>query len=222
MMKIIISLCLLLIFSFSVYAQNDNAVCGKVTAFNKYPVKGVKVTAKKSKAATSTDAEGKYCVIVKPNDKISFKADGFDSAQKKVSDSNQINTNLVFKEGKKNIDLAVGYGYMNREDLLYAVNNLSEENNNFSDFTDIFNLVKGRFPGVTIRSGDSGQQVVIRGGGVTRDVSALYVVDGVVVADISNISPFDVSSIDVLKDGAAAIYGTRGSNGVLIIKTKSR
>lgn len=221
-MKTIVSLFLLLITSLSIHAQNDNAVCGKVTAFNKYPIKGAKVVAKKSKAATSTDENGKYCVIVKPNDKISFKADGFDPALKKVTKGKELNTNLVFKEGKKNVDLAVGYGYMSREDLLYAVNNLSDENNNFSDFTDIFNLIKGRFPGVTIRTEGSAPRVVIRGGGITRDVAALYVVDGVVVNDISNISSFDVSSVDILKDGAAAIYGTRGSNGVVIIQTKNK
>lgn len=216
----------LLFFGFtviSVYSQNDQAICGKVTAFNKYPVNGVKVSAKKSKASTNTDAEGKYCIVVKPKDKITFKADGFEPAMKKITNEKEIKVNMVFKEGQKNIDLAVGYGYMEKEDLLFAVNNLSEENNNFGDFTDIFNLIKGRFPGVTIRAGSDGnQKIVIRGGGVTREVAALYVLDGVVVQDISSLSPFDVASIDVLKDGAAAIYGARGSNGVVLIKTKNK
>lgn len=207
----------------SLLAQNNQVVCGKVTAFNKYPVNGVKVYAKKSGGATNTDSNGGFCVVAKDNEKITFKADGFETTYKKVAEEDSVNVNLIFRESRKNIEKAVGYGYMKEEDLLYAVNNLSAENNNFGDFTDIFNLIKGRFPGVVIRTDINGNQsVVIRGGGIANNVTALYVVDGVVVDNILSISPFDVAAIDVIKDGGSSIYGARGSNGVVLITTKSK
>jgi len=223
MARLLITFFLSGMLNFQANIGNDPVMCGQVTAFNKYPIKGARIYAKKSKASTTTDESGNYCVVIKPKDKITFKADGFETSSKKTSDEEKINTNLIFKKGTKNVEIAVGYGYMKKEDLLYAVNNLSDENNNFSDFTDIFNLIKGRFPGVTIRNEQGGSPiVVIRGGGVANNVAALYVLDGVVVQDIAGISPNDVASIDVLKDGAAAIYGTRGSNGVVLITTKSK
>ncbi|MGB3465087.1 MAG: TonB-dependent receptor plug domain-containing protein [Cyclobacteriaceae bacterium] len=219
---IVLIIALMTVHSFS-SAQNSDVVCGRVTAFNKYPVNGVKVSAKKSGAAANTGIDGKYCLVAGKNDKITFKADGFETSSKKIGEEDSVSINLVFKEGKKNIEKAVGYGYMQREDLLFAVNNLSEENNNFGDFTDIFNLIKGRFPGVVIRTDVNGNQaVVVRGGGIANNVTALYVLDGVVVDNIASISPFDVAAIDVLKDAGAAIYGSRGTNGVVLITTKSK
>ncbi|MBA7565366.1 TonB-dependent receptor P39 [subsurface metagenome] len=113
-------------------------------------------------------------------------------------------------------ELAVGYGYINEEDLLYAASHLEQENNDFCNYANIFDLIKGRFSGVTV----SGNNVYIRGSGsFTGQIQALYILNGIETSTIDWISPCQITSIDILKDSNAAIYGSRGGNGVVIINT---
>ncbi|MBE9509632.1 MAG: TonB-dependent receptor plug domain-containing protein, partial [Bacteroidetes bacterium] len=113
-------------------------------------------------------------------------------------------------------ELAVGYGYINEEDLIYAASHLEQENNDFCNYANIFDLIKGRFSGVTV----SGNNVYIRGSGsFTGQTQALYILNGVETGSIDWISPCQIKSIDILKDSNAAIYGARGGNGVVIINT---
>lgn len=86
----------------------------------------------------------------------------------------------------------------------------------------MFSLIRGRFPGVQIGTGSSGGEAIfIRGQkSMTGNNEAVYVVDGIRVADVSFVNPCEMSSIDILKDGGAAIYGSQGANGVVVIETK--
>ncbi len=120
-------------------------------------------------------------------------------------------------DSKKNRELAVGYGYINEADLTYAVSHLEQQNNEYCNFLNIFDLISGRFAGVTV----SGNAIYIRGlTSINGSNVALYVVDGVITSTIGDITPCDVKSINVIKDGMAAIYGSRGSNGVVVIETR--
>ena len=217
--------CILLSSIFSnAYAQLNAEACGKISAFNKYPLKGVEVEAKKSQSSTTTDAEGKYCLPVKKNDKITVKADGFETGYKKVSSTDEANINLIYKPNDQSYATVVSKGYMAEDDLKYAVNHLSSENNNFSEYTNIFTLITSRFPGVTVGTDNNGNGTVIvrNARSMMNDPGALYVVNGVVVPSIAQINPADVATIDIVKDSGASVYGIRGANGAVVITTKSK
>lgn len=207
-----------------VVGQNKTEACGKVSAFNKFPLKGVEVMAKRSKSMTATDENGKYCVPVFKNDRLTVKAVGFETSSQKVDAGGEKNINLVFKPGQKSFESVVDRGYMDAGDLKFAVNELLAENNNFSEYTTIFTLITSRFSGVEVRTDNFGNGIVIIRGpsSFLNDPGALYVVNGVVVPSIQEISPADVASIEIVKDGGATIYGIRGANGAVVIKTKSK
>jgi len=87
---------------------------------------------------------------------------------------------------------------------------------NAETYTNIYDYLRGRIPGVEI----VGTSIRIRGINTTGNTDALIILDGMEVSDISDINPLDVKSVEVLKDAAATMYGVRGANGVVIIKTK--
>ena len=85
----------------------------------------------------------------------------------------------------------------------------------------MFDLIQGQFPGVIVE----GNQIIVRGSKTiygTESDAALLVVDGMIVStqDFANLSPLDVQSVDVLKDGSSSVYGSRGANGVVLVETK--
>ena len=184
----------------------------------------MKVIAKKSKAAIGTDSLGRFSIVCQKNDVLLFKANGFYPVRKSVSGRDSVYVNMVFKGGEKNEEYALAYGLMDKDDLLYAVSHLSENNNDFSNYRDVYHLIQGKCPGVTIQYDNNGYpKIYIRGpNSVNADNTALYVVDGMPVNDLSYLSVQDIKSIDVIKDGSAAQYGTQGSNGVVIITTKNK
>lgn len=205
----------------STYAQT-RVVYGKLTAFNKYPIQNIEVRTKRSKATVKSDSLGMFSIVTNEEDRITIKPKAFKTVVRKVdADTDTLFINLIFIDTKSNRDIATGYGYISQQDLNYAISHLTQENNEFCNYTNIFDLIKGRFPGVTVQRTATGGAIYIRGvTSVNMSNEALYVVDGGPTMDISYIHPCDIRSIDVLKDASAAIYGTRGSNGVVVIETK--
>jgi len=199
------------------YSQN-RAIYGELTVFNTYPVKGVEVFAKKAKTAVMSDSLGRFSIVCQKNDIINIKPKTFKSVTRKVGpDTDTLFINLLFIDSKANRQLCIGYGYVNQTDLLYGVNHLEQENNDFCNYSNIFDLIKGRFSGVAVTGGN----VYIRGpSSFVGPTQALYIVDGTAVNSIDWIQPCQIRSIDILKDSSAAIYGSRGGNGVVIIETK--
>ena len=134
----------------------------------------------------------------------------------------EIDLNLIFRDTPTNRELATGMGYIKEDQLTYALANLESENNDFCNYTNVLSLIQGKFSGVEVKdTGGGGVGVFIRG---TKSIEgsneALYVVDGIQVTDIAFVVPCDMRSINILKDGAAAMYGSRGANGVVVIETK--
>lgn len=184
-------------------------------------MKDVSIKTKKSNQETMSDFLGKFEVRVSPGDVVTFEADGFKPFSYKVNGADSVSINLIFKGREQDILVAVGNGYVKKEDLVFAVSNLQQENSEFSNFSNIFDLIRGRFPGVEVINSAGGSSLLIRGtNSLTLSSEPLYIVDGIPVTDISNIEPVTVRSIDVLKDAAAAYYGSRGTNGVIIIQTR--
>lgn len=219
--KLTILLLGLILVSGPIQAQT-RVVYGKITAFNQYPLQNIQVKTKKSKAMVRTDSLGMFSIVALEEDRLIIKTKAFMTVVRKVdADTDTVNINLVFIDTKSNRELATGYGYINSQDLNYAVNHLEQENNEFCNYSNIFELLIGRFPGVTVSRTATGGAVYIRGGSsINMSNEALYVVDGGVTTNIDYIHPCDIRSINVLKDAGASIYGTRGSNGVVVIQTK--
>ncbi len=216
-MKQIITVLTGVFLATSVFAQN-RVVHGKLTVFNTYPIQNVEVTAKKAKTAITSDSLGQFSIVCFENDIIKIKPKTFWPVNKKIGpDTDFLLINLLFIDTKSNRELAVGYGYINEEDLIYAVNHLEQENNDFCNYANIFDLIRGRFSGVMVRGGN----IYIRGSGsFSGQTQALYIVNAVATSSIDWIQPCQIKSIDILKDSNAAIYGTRGGNGVVLIETR--
>lgn len=209
---------IMIILASTVFAQT-RVVTGTLTVFDTYPVKNVEVSSKKAQATTMTDSLGQFSLVCLENDVIKVKPKAFNPVRKKVyADTESVTINLQFIDSEENKQMAVGYGHVSEEDLTYGISQLENENNEFCSYSDIYDLIRGQLSGVTVHGSD----IYVRGGmnsftpGATM---ALYVVDGQTVRDLECIQPCQVRSINVLKDSNAAIYGTRGGNGVILIET---
>jgi TonB-dependent SusC/RagA subfamily outer membrane receptor len=199
-------------------SAQTRVIYGKLTAFNHYPVQNIRVESRKGKTSVLSDSLGEFSIVCMDEDVIRIRAKTFQPLTRKVGpDTDSLKLNLVFLNTRKNREIAVGYGYMNQEDLTFAVGHLQQDNSEYCNYRDIYELIIGRFAGVTVENG----QVIVRGRQTfLGSDEALYVVDNVIVNTISWISPCEVSTIDIIKDASAAIYGSRGANGVVIIETK--
>ena len=219
-MKYFLILVSTIFISISAQAQT-RVVNGKITAYNSFPVMNVEVTSKKAKATTVSDALGNFAIVCNEKDMIMIKPKAFRPVTKKVSGvEDTLKINLVFIDTKKNRELALSSGYLTETNLNYAVSNLAEENNDFCKYTDIYALLRSECTGITI----SNSGVITVRGGKTSFTSgangALIVVDGQPTGVIDGIMPCIVKSVNVLKDSDAAIYGSRGGAGVVVITTK--
>lgn len=201
------------------YAQNT-VINGKLTAYNTFPVMNVEITSKKAKATTMSDSLGHFSIVCQEKDVVMIKPKGFQAVNKKVNnETDSLNINLVFVDTKKNRELAVNSGYLTETNLNYAVAHLQEENNDYCKYTDIYTLLTGTL-GSSITISNSGQ-IYVRGGNTSFSgmEEALIIVDGQPVSSYDWITPCIVRSVKLLKDSDAAIYGSRGGNGVLVITT---
>lgn len=113
----------------------------------------------------------------------------------------------------------IGYGAVPKDNLTGSVSKVKLKTADMT-YDNIYEYLRGRVPGVVIGPGDP-PSIIIRGKGTINSATdPLILVDGVEVSDISLISPSDVESVEVIKDGTSAIYGVRGANGVILITTK--
>ena len=204
----------------SIVHSQTRVVHGQLTAFNDFPVKNVEISSKKANATTTTDAFGQFSLVCLENDIIKVKSKAFKLIQKRVNaDTESVRMNLKFTDTDANRKMAVGYGHIDKKDLTYAMSHLDNENQEFCSYSNIFDLIRGQLSGVSVRGGE----IYIRGGNNScypEATMALYVVDDQPVRSLGWIQPCQIKSIDVLKDSNAAIYGVRGSNGVVLIETK--
>lgn len=215
----IVACCLLFT---SVSIAQTRVVHGVLTAFNKYPVANIEVVAKKSKSSTMSDSLGNFSIVCKEKDQIKIKAETFKTVSRNIDkDTDSILVNMVFMDSKKNRALAAEYGFMKKKDLTYAAEHMQQDNNEYCNFANVYELLKGRFPGVTVDGTSGSYRVFVRGAQSINSTSeVLFVLDGTSGANIDGLNPCNIKSISVIKDGMAAMYGTRGSNGVILIETK--
>ncbi|MCW2121032.1 SusC/RagA family TonB-linked outer membrane protein [Flavobacterium sp. 7A] len=217
----------LLLSSFGVIqAQKLQTIEGKITG-DGGPLPGVSVIVKDSKGkSTITDIDGNYQIQAKDNDILSFSYIGFISQNAKVNGRTTISINL--KESVNELDniVVVGYGTQRKKEVTGAVSRVKQEDVAKSATADLGSALQGLIAGVNVTSssGDPGAEANIQIRGLSSVLGSnrpLYVVDGIPYDINPNISMNEIETIDVLKDAAsAAIYGTRGSAGVILITTK--
>ena len=115
----------------------------------------------------------------------------------------------------------VGYGTTDKDNLTYAVSSLNPDEAETSSYTNMYDYLRGKVPGVYVGPENSMSSVVVRGvGSLNGSTVPLVLVDGVEVNDLDAVTPYDVYSVSVLKDASTSIYGVRGANGVILITTK--
>ena len=203
--------------------SQTRVVKGRITTFNQYPVQNVEVSSKKGKSAVTTDSLGQFELVCNEKDVILIKNKVFEPLNKRVdAEDNFVSANLVFKDNKKNRELAANLGYINPDHLSYALVHLMDQNNDFCNYSDIFNLISVKFPEVQIKNGPNGAEgVYIRGQkSFNLETEAVYEIDGMRTMDISFVNPCEIAKIEIMRGGGTAVYGTQAVNGVVIIKTK--
>lgn len=220
-----LSLCLILLISTAVYAQRT--VRGTVKDNSDVPLPGVSITLKGTTTGTTTNAEGVFTLTVPGSDAVLvFTYVGMPPREIAVGDQTEMNVTLELNTGKLNEVVVVGYGTQRRKEVTNAVATVSSEQFNKGNISNVAQLLQGKVAGLSIaRPGgnpNAGFTIRLRGlSTLGANTSPLIVVDGQIGADINTVDPNDIASMDVLKDAAsAAIYGTRGSSGVIIITTR--
>jgi len=212
--------------SHTVSAQSTT-IEGKITDAAGLSLPGVNIQEKGTKNGTSTDFEGSFKINVTSNKAVLIISYlGFQTQEVSVAGKTKVNVSLAEQSNSLNEVVVVGYGSVKKTDLTGSVSTISAATITERNTTSALEAIQGSTPGVQIssssgRSGD-GFKVVIRGNNSLVGSSPLYVVDGVPVDNIDFLNPQDISRMDVLKDASsAAIYGSRGASGVIIVTTKS-
>lgn len=202
--------------------QSEVTVKGVVKDANGEAIIGASVIEKgNAKNGTVTDLDGNYTLKVKRGATLTISYIGYISQETKGG-------NIILEEDLKSLNevVVIGYGTQKKADVTSAVVSVKAEDFTKGNFNDAGDLIKGKVAGLTITrpSGDPGAttQISLRGiATVSGNAQPLVLVDGV-PGSLSSVPPENIASIDVLKDAsAAAIYGTRGAGGVIIITTKT-
>ncbi len=209
----------------SAFGQNLNVTGVVYDKENNEALIGVNVMTS-AEEGTITDIDGNFNITVSSGAPVVFSFIGYKAQTLIVNSESKLTVYLESDIELLGEVIAIGYGVQKKEDKTGAVFSVGNDELQTVAVQDPIEALQGKVAGVTIRKGGSdpnaGFEVKIRGAsGLESGTDPLYVVDGVAGVDATTISPDDIQSINVLKDASsAAIYGSRGANGVIIITTK--
>ena len=239
--RICTSFVLFFALTLSAYAQQ---ISGTVTDENGVPLPGATVLVQGTSNGVSTDFDGNYSISASQGDTLVFSFVGYSSQSVVVGSSSTVNVSLEPDNALEEVVVTALGVQRNTKALGYSVTNVEGDEISANPSTNAINALQGKVAGVNITGSAMGakgsSRVVIRGSSsLTGNNQPLYVVDGITINNnnlgaagmwggtdfgdgISSINPDDVASVTVLKGGAAAaLYGSRASNGVIIITTKN-
>ena len=226
-----VSLMMLFVFTSQMYAASDGSITpqqeitGTVTDANNSPLPGVNVLVVGTTTGTETDFDGNYTINVNKGDVLQFSFVGMQTQTITVGDNNTINITLAEDANALDEVVVVGYGSQRKNDITGAVSSISADDIVSVPTTNAEQALQGKATGVTIvNTGSPGTSPIvrIRGIGTYGDNTPIFVVDGVITKNISDLSAADIESMSVLKDASTtAVYGSLGANGVIVIKTKN-
>ena len=218
-----LSFLMLLLVSNSLLAQNR--VIGKIiNQTDNQPIVGATVQEKGTSTATQTANDGSFAITVGNNATLVITSVGYEAHEVKLNGRSNISVSLQPAAGSMNEVVVIGYGTQGRSKVTGAISTVDNKTLNEIPAPNLAQALQGRVAGVSVvNNGSPGTQPIVRIRGISSISSSgdpLYVVDGVPTGDISSFDMKDVESVDVLKDAsAAAIYGSRATNGVIIITT---
>lgn len=208
----------------NIIQQSEKLVTGVVVDAAGLPLIGVNVSVKGTMEGTITDLDGKFSLNASSQSILVVSYIGYKTVELPVNG----NLRIVLEEDSQNLDevVVIGYGVQRKSDLTGAVGQLSDSELKKRQVVNPVDGLQGKVAGVVVNnnSGRPGGNVdiVIRGfNSINASNSPLFVIDGVVGADINMVNPNDIESMNVLKDASStAIYGARGAAGVVLVTTK--
>ncbi|WP_111307891.1 SusC/RagA family TonB-linked outer membrane protein [Confluentibacter sediminis] len=224
-------------FSFNSWAQE--AVSGVVSDANNVPIPGANISIKGTTVGAATDFDGNFTIKAKKGDVFVVSYLGYKTQEITYAGSATLNVTLQEDNAQLDEVVVIGYGAVKKNDLTGSVSTVSSKQIEQANKVDAISALQGQTAGVVIqrtdnKPGSGGFNIRVRGsstilnnktadnGGFTPGRNPLFIVDGIFLDDISFLNPADISRMDILKDASAtAIYGSRGSNGVVLIETKS-
>lgn len=214
---------LIFLVSFAVNAQKQ--ITGKITGENGVPLNGVTVVVKGTTRGTTTNSTGDFSISASPGETIEFSAVGYKLSSVTVGDQNTISLQLGSEVTNIEEVVVVGYGTQRRALVTGAVASVSGKTISELPVPSVEQALQGRVPGLTVtNNGTPGSAAIVRIRGIssiTQNSDPLYVIDGFPAGGLVHFDSRDIESVEILKDAsAAAIYGSRASNGVVIITTK--
>lgn len=207
-------------------APQGNIVQGKVSSSTGEELPGVNIVIQGTTQGTVSDIDGNFSLTVTdPNAVLLFSFIGY--VPKAIPLNGQSTISVILDEDIEQLDevVVIGYGTVRKSDLTGAVSSVKSEELIKVPSNNPMQALQGKVAGVQVNSisGAPGENVVVRvrGTGTLNNTSPIYVVDGVILNDISFLNASDIQSMEVLKDASAtAIYGSRGANGVIMVTTK--
>lgn len=209
-------------------SEQQRTITGTIAdAETKEPMIGVNIQVKGTTMGVISDASGQYSLSVpSQNDILVFSFIGYTTQEVNIGNRSVVNIGLSAELTGLNEVVVIGYGSVRKADLTGSVGSVTTESLKEVKVTTVGQALLGKVAGVQIKQADGAPgappEIIIRGvGSMAGGTSPLYVVDGFPVSDLQSINPENIESIDILKDASAtAIYGSRGSNGVIIVNTK--
>lgn len=229
MKRILSALCAIALLFSAIEAGAQNAkITGKVLDETGTPMTGATLVVASSGNYAITEADGTFSLKAQKGEEVTVSYFGYDDLKLTIDDQSEYSIKLK-PSAATLLDetVVIGYGTTTKKEVTGSVTSLKSEDFDKGAFTDASAMLQGKVAGLSITNASGGDpngsmQILLRG---TNTLSAgqgpLIIIDGVSGADLGSINFQEVESIDVLKDGsAAAIYGTRGTNGVIIVTTK--
>ncbi|BAX81046.1 SusC/RagA family TonB-linked outer membrane protein [Labilibaculum antarcticum] len=209
-----------------IFGQNPNAeITGKITDPTGFGIPGVNISLKGTTVGTVSDIDGNYSILASSENVIVYSFIGYTTQEILVADQTTIN--IVMLEDAIGMDevVVVGYGVQKKSLVTGSISSIKSEDIQNVPVSRADQAIQGKTAGVSVLSTSgspgAGTKIRIRGVNSNGNSNPLFIVDGMKTGDINNIDPGDIQSMEVLKDAAsAAIYGTEGANGVILITTK--
>ena len=214
---------LFLLLSSWAMAQNVT-VTGTVTDETGQVLPGATVSVKGTTRGTNTDLNGKFTISAGSNETLVFTTVGYTKQETVIAGRTTINITLKAIDQQLNEVVVIGYGTQKRKDLTGAISSVKGDVFKDQPIVNPLEGIQGRVAGVNITTSgapDATPQIIVRGVSSFYQPNPLYIVDGVRQADLNNVNPQDIASIDIAKDAAsAAIYGSAAAGGVILVTTK--
>ncbi|MCO5292215.1 MAG: TonB-dependent receptor [Chitinophagaceae bacterium] len=206
------------------WAQETFPLKGTVRDKNNNPISGASVTIKGTNIGTVTNDDGTFTLNASVGQTIVVSHTGMQEYEVLISNTRSLSINLTSLEGGLDEVVVIGYGTVKKKDLTGAVASVTGKDIQADVAKNLAGALQGRVAGVTVTNvggqPGSGMNINIRGLSSLGSNTPLYVIDGV-YGDVNMVDPADVASVEILKDAsAAAIYGSRAANGVVLITTK--